>query len=48
MKFTTAYAIIWISCSIAISIGIIVSKSLMPLWAFLIPTLISVESKEGE
>jgi hypothetical protein len=47
MNIAIAYALIWISVSVAISVGILVTGSLMPLWAFVLPALISVSSKEG-
>ncbi len=47
MKITTAYALIWIAVSVGVSVGIIVTKSLAPLWTFIIPALIRVNS-EGE
>jgi hypothetical protein len=45
MKGTTAYAFIWISCAVAISTAIIVTGKLMPLWALLIPAMISFKSE---
>ncbi|NIK10898.1 hypothetical protein [Alkalibacillus almallahensis] len=45
MHVATAYALIWLSCSIAVSTGIIVTGSLMPLWTLVIPALISVDVK---
>ncbi|WP_158081709.1 hypothetical protein [Paenibacillus selenitireducens] len=45
MKMTTAYAFIWISCSTAITAGIVVTGSLAPLWALLIPAMISVSAR---
>jgi hypothetical protein len=48
MKITTAYAFIWISVAIAISVGVYVSKSATPLWALLIPACISVSSGDKE
>lgn len=47
MKPTTAYAMIWASCSIAISAGIIVTGDLTALWGFIIPACVSFKS-EGE
>ena len=41
MKMTTAYAMIWISVAIAVSVGIVVTGSLEGLWAFLIPAMIT-------
>lgn len=46
MKMTTAYAIVWIACSIAISTGIIVTENLTPLWALLIPAMISFSTDD--
>ncbi|WP_154657910.1 hypothetical protein [Fictibacillus gelatini] len=46
MKPTTAYALIWLSVAIPVSVGIIVTKSLVPLWALIIPGCISI--KEGD
>ena len=40
-----AYACAWIATSIAVSVGIIISKSVYPLWAMFIPTFISFECK---
>lgn len=48
MKITTTYALVWISCSAAVIAGIIVMKSLTPLWALLIPTLVSMKTGEEE
>lgn len=46
MKATTAYAFIWISVAFAISTAIIVTGSIMPLWALLIPTLVSFSGRD--
>jgi len=46
MKVTTAYATIWLSCSLAITAGILITGSLTPLWFLLIPAFISVSSEE--
>jgi hypothetical protein len=46
MRITTAYAIAWLATSLAISVGIVVTESLVGLWFFLIPALINL--KEGE
>lgn len=43
MKITTAYALAWIAISVAVTAGIIVTGSLMPLWTFLIPASISIK-----
>ncbi|MCY9377345.1 hypothetical protein MOF34_20290 [Bacillus sp. T17B1] len=40
MKPTTPYAVIWISTALASSVGIIVTKSALPLWALFIPMII--------
>ncbi|MCO4850563.1 hypothetical protein [Bacillus vallismortis] len=40
MKSTTTYAVIWISTALAASVGIIVTKSALPLWALFIPMII--------
>ena len=40
-----AYACAWIATSIAVSVGIIISKSVYPLWAMFIPLFISFECK---
>lgn len=45
MKVTTAYAFIWISCAVVISTAIIVTGKLIPLWALLIPAMISIKSE---
>ena len=37
------YVAAWIATSAAVITGIIVTKSLMPLWAFIIPGGISLE-----
>jgi hypothetical protein len=47
MKITTAYAFIWISCAIAISTAVIVTHRLSPLWALLIPAMISFKSSDN-
>jgi hypothetical protein len=44
MKATTAYALAWVSCAAAVCTAIAVTHSLAPLWAMLIPALVSVES----
>ncbi|WP_179107148.1 hypothetical protein [Sediminibacillus massiliensis] len=44
MKDSTAQALIWLACSIVITTGIIVTGKLSPLWALLIPTLVSFSS----
>lgn len=47
MKVTTAYALAWISVATTVSIGIVVSKSLIPMWFLLIPACISISSSKG-
>lgn len=47
MKATTAYAFVWGMVAVAASVGIIVTGSLMPLWAFLIPAGISFSGREN-
>jgi hypothetical protein len=41
MKLTTAYAFVWISISVAVSIAVLITKTAEPLWAFVIPALLS-------
>lgn len=48
MKVTTAYVLIWCSVALTASVGIFVTKSLWPLWAFLFPSFISIKAEEGE
>ncbi|MBS4200293.1 hypothetical protein KHA93_11690 [Bacillus sp. FJAT-49732] len=48
MKGTTAYAFIWISSAIAISVAIIVTGKIGALWALLIPALVSYNSDNEE
>lgn len=43
MKATTAYALVWLGVGLTISVGMIVSGSLIPLWAFLFPAMISMK-----
>lgn|GEM_PF-2418742 len=43
MRATTSYALIWIAVGLTISVGMIVSNSLMPLRAFLFPAMISMK-----
>lgn len=45
MQVTTTYALIWISVSFAVSVAIVSTGSLVPLWALLIPTLINLSYK---
>lgn len=45
MKGTTAYAIVWVSCSLAITVAIYITKSASPLWGLIIPTLIRYSEK---
>lgn len=46
MKGSTTYGIIWLSCAIAASVGIIVTGSIYALLVFLIPASMSVEIKD--
>lgn len=46
MKTTTAYAITWISTAMAVSTAIVVTGRLVPLWALLIPAMISMSSDD--
>lgn len=46
MKATTAYATIWLSVAAAVSVGIIVTGTLMPLWALIIPLMVSLTGEE--
>lgn len=41
-----AYAMAWIAVSIAVSIGIYMTGSLISLWAFAFPAAISLTSSE--
>lgn len=41
-----AYGLAWLSTGIAVAVAVWVTKSAMPLWALLIPILISVTYKE--
>lgn len=43
-----AYALTWVSVSVAASIGIYVTGSLMPLWVFILPATISLTSSETD
>ncbi|MFS1518593.1 hypothetical protein V1503_19330 [Bacillus sp. SCS-151] len=48
MKASTAYAMSWIATVLAVSVGIIITKSAIPLWALIIPLFIRGEfSSEG-
>jgi hypothetical protein len=47
MKWSTAWAFVWISCALAISTAIYITKSANPLWALLIPACISFKSSEN-
>jgi len=45
----TAYALIWVSTGIAVSVAIYVTKSASPLWGLFIPTLVSfIKNNEDE
>ncbi|WP_176215154.1 hypothetical protein [Cytobacillus gottheilii] len=48
MKATTAYAFVWISTGLAVTAAVWVTKSASPLWALLIPTLISFSGKQED
>jgi len=41
MKMTTAYAATWVCTALAVSTAIVVTGRLVPLWALLIPAMIS-------
>lgn len=41
MKVATAYAFIWISSAVAISVAIIMTGKIGALWALFIPALVS-------
>lgn len=41
MKGPTAYAFIWISTALAVSVAIIITENIGALWAFFIPALVS-------
>jgi hypothetical protein len=41
-----AYAMVWLSTSIAVSVAIYFTHSAMPLWAMLIPTIIDISTDE--
>ena len=43
-----AYACVWIATSASVGIGILVTKSLTPLWAMIIPAMVSVSSKSAD
>ena len=43
-----SYGLVWLSVSMAVTIGIYVTKSLTPLWAMLIPLMVSVSSKKDD
>lgn len=42
MKATTAYMLIWLAVSLAVSVGIIVTGQLKPLFGLLIPLCITM------
>jgi hypothetical protein len=48
MRLTTAYAIAWMSCAVAAVAGIVVMKSLTPLWVFVIPAMLSITTGGSE
>lgn len=48
MKMTTAYALAWISVAFCISIAIIATGKLWPLWLFILPANISFNTKTEE
>ena len=48
MKFYTAYALVWISVAIGVSVAVYTTKSASPLWTFLIPACISYSTKDGK
>lgn len=48
MKVTTAYALVWVSCAVAVSVGIVVTGSMAPLFALIIPACMSVSSGAQE
>lgn len=39
------YGMIWVATAIAISVGIYVTKSAMPLWAFIFPGCVNIHTK---
>lgn len=43
-----AYAMAWLSTGIATGIAVYVTKSAVPLWAFLIPAMISINKKDDK
>ncbi|MGG3890242.1 hypothetical protein [Metabacillus fastidiosus] len=46
MKMTTAYALAWLSTGIAVSVGIFVTGSAVPIWGMLIPACVSFKSDD--
>lgn len=44
MKLTTMYAFIWFATAIAVSVAIIVTGKVTPLWAMFIPALMRASS----
>lgn len=42
-----AYAAAWLSCAIGVTTAIIITKSAVPLWAFLLPAMLSVSEKDN-
>lgn len=43
-----AYAMIWVATSAATITAIVVTKSAIPLWAMIIPTLISIKGNTSD
>jgi hypothetical protein len=41
-------AIVWVSVTVAVSVGIVITQSATPLWALIIPACISYSSKPNE
>lgn len=39
------YGLVWLSTATAVSVAIVVTKSPGPLWAMIIPLLVSMETK---
>ncbi|CEQ01586.1 Uncharacterised protein [[Clostridium] sordellii] len=42
-----AYAIVWISVAVAISVAIYITRSATPLWGFLFPGFVSLTSSKN-
>lgn len=47
LNIKTMYFLVWLSVCITVSIGIIVTEKLTPMWFLLIPALISFNTKES-